>query len=632
MKIAVYDIETNGVNFRKVRATDQVETVHCLVIRTWYSGGLSNADELRFRGPSIVDGLAVLDDCDILAGHNVIGFDNPVLRNVYRWAPKARVVDTKVLSELCYGSDLRWKDTRKVEAGLLDMPRHLLGRHSLESWGYRLGGALKDDYSKRCKEQGIDPWAEWSQEMEDYCAQDVEVNERLLKLLDMKLDITSRLVAMECALAEELQLATYRGWAFDTKAAGKLYAELSAIRESIRVELEQTFGDFWLPDGQQKVAKKTLRYKDVLRPDLTEGVPYQPIKMVKFNPGSDDHIILALRRRYGWEPVAFTDKGKPKMDEPVLRALPYPEAEPLLRYKLVDKRIGQLAEGDKAWLKKEHSGRIHGEYNQNGTRTGRMSHKNPNIGQVPRVGSAYGAECRSLFRATDGFVMVGADASGIELRMLSHYTFPLDRGLLAEAVLEGDVHTENANAISEAVGAAFARDPSKTFIYACLYGAQDPKLGSIVLDACPDLRGRDSRKLGKLARDAVNRRFPGFHKLSEGVRAKAKKTKTIKAIDGRTLYGVSGHTGLNTLLQGSAGILMKAACPDAMLNIRLRLTMDCFLLGHIHDEMQVECRPDYAEDVGEMMVASIQATGINYGLRVPLDGEYKIGQTWAETH
>jgi DNA polymerase I-like protein with 3'-5' exonuclease and polymerase domains len=196
---------------------------------------------------------------------------------------------------------------------------------------------------------------------------------------------------------------------------------------------------------------------------------------MEFNPGSRNHIAYWLKRKYNWEPLVYTDSGEPQLDEDVLKSLPYPEASFLLEYFLVDKRLGQIAEGEQAWLKcVDADGRIHGYINGNGAVTSRMSHSKPNLAQVPRVGSPYGQECRSLFTAQFGWNLVGIDASGLELRMLAHYLARYDGGEYVKAILEGDIHSFNMNALG-----LTDRNKSKTFIYAWLYGAGDEKLGLI---------------------------------------------------------------------------------------------------------------------------------------------------------
>ena len=132
----------------------------------------------------------------------------------------------------------------------------------------------------------------------------------------------------------------------------------------------------------------------------------------------------------------------------MLSSLPYPEAKLLSEYLLLDKRLGQLSDGQQAWLKAVDgiTDRIHGRVNTNGTVTGRCTHHSPNMAQVPAVGAPYGKECRSLFGPPEGYYQIGCDASGLELRCLAHYLARYDGGAYAQVVLHGDIHTTNQKA------------------------------------------------------------------------------------------------------------------------------------------------------------------------------------------
>jgi DNA polymerase-1 len=118
-------------------------------------------------------------------------------------------------------------------------------------------------------------------------------------------------------------------------------------------------------------------------------------------------------------------------------SLEYPEAKPLAELFLILKRIGQIAEGKEAWLKKEKDGWIYHRLNPNGAVTGRATHSGPNISQVPKVGSRYGKECRALFGMIEGVqpwkdgVLYGVDVAGLELRCLAHYMAAMTTGLMA---------------------------------------------------------------------------------------------------------------------------------------------------------------------------------------------------------
>jgi DNA polymerase I-like protein with 3'-5' exonuclease and polymerase domains len=388
-------------------------------------------------------------------------------------------------------------------------------------------------------------------------------------------------------------------------------------------------------------------------------------------------MIADRLKAKGWQPTEFTPGGDPKVDETILSQLPWDEAKVLAEHFLVEKRIGQIAEGDQAWLRLERNGRIHASVNTLGAVTRRCTHSNPNIAQVPKVGSPYGQECRALFLSTvSKVVLVGVDLSGIELRLLAHYMARYDGGAYAKAVVEGksedgtDVHSLNAKALGldpRMVYFVFGkqakgRDIAKTFIYAFLYGAGDEKLGTIIgvseeeIARFPETqRGRWNKAVERLKREGrqfdpvvvativkgglLKARFlkqtPALAKLREDVSAKVKQTKRLKALDGGTLHVRSAHSALNTLLQSAGAIIAKQATVFAYDNLSTRgyvFGRDWALVAHIHDELQNETKEDIADDVGKIIVRSMEQAGEHFKLRLPISGEYKIGRTWADTH
>lgn len=373
----LFDIETDGF-------LDVVTKVHCLVIKSTETGNIAT-----FIGNDIPEGLERLRKADCIAGHNVIKYDIPVIQKLYPWfkVDQSKVYDTLVVSRLIY-SDLRERDGANIEKGLL--PTKLWASHSLKAWGYRLG-ILKGEFKEQ---NGEDAFKVFTPEMLEYCVQDVEVTHALYTQLS-SIEYSQEAIKGEHEVAWIASLMEQSGWPFDTKAASMLYAELSAKRENIRQTMMETFEPLVIERISEKTGKKL---KD---------------KVIVFNPGSRDQIAQRLTMKYGWEPKEFTPAGKPKIDEDVLKALDYPEAQVLAEYFLLEKRIGQLAEGDQAWLKAERQGRIHGSINTNGAVTGRCTHQSPNLAQVPSVRALWGKECRSLFTVHDGFSMVGADLSGL---------------------------------------------------------------------------------------------------------------------------------------------------------------------------------------------------------------------------
>ena len=248
-----------------------------------------------------------------------------------------------------------------------------------------------------------------------------------------------------------------------------------------------------------------------------------------------------------------------------------------------------------------------------------MTHSKPNLGQVPRVGSPLGKECRSLFAAPEGKMLVGIDASGLELRMLAHYM--RDQAYVT-AVVSGsskdgtDVHTMN----QKAAGLP-SRDAAKTFIYAYLYGAGAAKIGTIV---------GAGYKEGQQMMDKFMAATPALRTLKSKVDTLASRGY-LPGLDGRRLWVRSAHKALNTLLQGAGAIVMKKALVILYNDLRAAGIDPAFVLN-IHDEWQIEALPEQAETVGKMGAEAIRKAGEHFNMRCPLAGEYKEGNTWADTH
>ncbi len=291
-------------------------------------------------------------------------------------------------------------------------------------------------------------------------------------------------------------------------------------------------------------------------------------------------------------------------------------AELIKDYLLLQKRISQI----KSWFDCVGSdGRVHGRVMTNGAVTGRMTHSSPNMAQIPNSGSLYGPECRECWTVDDGYVLVGADASGLELRMLAHYMKDDD---YVKTVVEGsskdgtDVHTKNQKAAG-----LQTRDQAKTFIYAFLYGAGPDKIGSIV---------GGSAKEGRRLTTAFLRATPALQRLRDTV-AKYAGKGFVPGLDGRKIWVRSEHSALNSLLQGAGAVVMKQALVVLEKDIRCNKLRAKFVVN-VHDEWQIECHPDDAEAVGKLAVVAIRAAGEHFNLRCPLDGEYKIGKSWRQTH
>lgn len=662
----IYDIETNGL-------LDKLDTLHCLVLYD-----LDTKELLSFGGPqseiydpaALADAVRMLSEADVRIGHNIIKFDEPAIAKLFpEFIPNVpgKVLDTLILTRLIW-PNVADSDNFRIKRKQLD--GRLKGSHSLEAWGQRIG-EWKGDFAKieaaKLIEQGMDKkeaasavWQKWSQAMQDYCDQDVLTNLSLYRHCQRK-GYAARAVWDEMDMAILCQKMEANGFVFNEKKAADLYATLAGERARLEDALKSEFGSwvvpsvvkqpkapnkaqgYWgegyyeyLPIGDDKdntpVGPESLTGKGLPNAEakrrgvrkVFNGYPFTPIKVVEFNPTSRFHIADRLKKLYGWKPEVFTPSGEPKVDEEVMAALPYSCGPLLTEYFTVVKRVAQLAEGRQAWMLLCENGRVHGKYNSVGAVTRRATHSNPNIGQVPSIGAAYGRDCRELFCVPEGWYQVGTDASGLELRCLAHYMSRWDNGAYGGVILNGDIHTVN----QEAAGLP-TRDDAKTFIYAFLYGAGDGKIGSIV--------GGDSTK-GRLLRSTFMAKLPALGNLVKAVKTKAKAHKHLLALDGGMLHIRSDHSALNTLLQ-SAGSLICKRWLVLMERELLRRGYkhgwegDFVFMAWVHDEVQVAAKTkELAHEIAEVAKWAIKEVEAYYQFKCPLDCESKIGLNWADCH
>ena len=597
MSTYVGDIESNGL-------LDTITKVHCIVLQD------VDTKEVFSYGPeNIQAGLDRMMDAEKLIFHNGIGYDFPALEKVYPdfHVDRDRVIDTLVLTRLIW-TNLSDTDSPRVNAGKLE-PRQR-GSHSLDAWGKRLG-VLKGDYG-----QSTD-WSEWSPELQEYCEQDVAVTLKLWAVISAK-EYSATAIELEHKVAWIIAEQQRHGFLFDVANAEKLLMHLQVERAKIEADL-QTIFDPWYSAVEIKTPKRTINYKKTDRPSVTAGCPYTVIKFNTFNPNSRLHISNRLMAKYGWTPSSFTPDGRPKVDETILSELPYPEAQQIAKSLMLQKRIGQLGEGSKAWLTLvEKDGRIHGSVNTNGAVTGRMTHNYPNVSQTPSVNKPYGKECRELYMVPKGKKLVGVDVSGLELRMLGHFVSRFDGGAYGHEVVNGDIHTVNMMSAG-----LESRNQAKSFIYSYLYGAGAAKIGSII--------GKGPKQGQKLKTKFLDQ-TPALAKLIKAV-TKAAERGYLVGLDKRLLHCRSSHSALNLLLQAAGSAVCKqwAVEMDKSLTER-NLKHKCQVVANIHDEHQYECDEDIAELVGELSIQAIKDAGKHFNLKVELDGEAKIGNNWYETH
>ena len=526
---------------------------------------------------------------DEFVGHNIIGFDAPVIKKIIGvdLHEKGKVIDTLVLSRL------------------FDPVRE--GGHSLKSFGERL----------KFGKLNFKDFSEYSDEMLEYCIRDVELTERVLGyLIKYNPDFSREAIRLEHDIARIITQQENNGFLFDVVKADLL---LGKLREKIN-EIEQRVRERFIPlPTFVKIVKPRYRKDGSLSTvglnSLGQGWEnvmgdFSLIEMKEFNLGSRQQIARYLRY-FGWKPTKFTEHGQPIVDEKVLQGITdIPEAELIKEFLLLQKRIAQV----ESWVEAvAEDGRVHGRVITNGAITGRMSHQSPNMAQVPAVYSPYGKECRELWVVPEGYKLVGVDASGLELRILSHY---MNDKEYIDAIINGDIHTTN-----QSLAGLSTRDQAKTFIYAFIYGAGDEKLGAIC---------GGSRNYGKAIKSRFLSRTPALANFRKRV-DKATGKGWLKGIDGRKLRIRNRHSALNTLIQGGGAIVMKKAL--ILLEEQVsKHKLNARPVANVHDEFQYEVVESQAEDFGSLAVDSIINAGKELGIRCPLNGEYKYGNNWQETH
>ena len=568
----IFDIETDGLKPTII----------------WVICAIKDGKEVTIEMPTKATMEQLLEGVTEVIGHNIIAYDIPAVEKLLGVSfNNVKITDTLVLSRL-YNPSLE-------------------GGHSLGKWGERLNFP-KGDYND---------WTALTPEMVGYCQQDCRVTERLYEVLVDKLaPFGSESIDLEHNVQNSIVKQIDNGWTLDQRRAFNLLAELQEKQNELEDMVRKVF--IPLPTFLKVVKPKYKKDGNLSSVGLKflgdlwvhVGGDFSRVDFPEFNLGSRKQIGRYLQY-FGWKPDKFTETGQPIVDEKVLENVTdIPEAQLIANYLLVQKRIAQV----QSWVDAvEADGRVHGQVNAIGAVTGRMTHSSPNMAQVPAVYSPYGKECRSCWVVPEGYKLVGVDASGLELRMLAHYMGDQE---YTNEILNGDIHSANQSAAGLA-----SRDQAKTFIYAFLYGAGDAKIGSIV---------GGSSTVGKRLKDKFLENTPALAELRDRVSTAAARG-FLRGLDGRRLWIRSEHAALNTLLQAAGAVVMKKALvifEDFAKQWKLNYRM----VGNIHDEVQMEVLDKDAENAGYLMVESIKAAGVAFDMRCPLDGEYKIGLSWADTH
>jgi hypothetical protein len=601
----VFDIETNGIDATRI---------WCLVIQDVESKRIykcSDEDEMCL---SISEGLSLMHKADALIGHNIIGYDLAVIK--------------QLLNEDFY--DKKLYDTWVMSQTLNYKRGH---KHGLAGWGEHLG------YSKL----EFSDWDSYSPEMLTYCVRDVELNTRVYEMLIKEFqDQSAKKPLIAKGLRAEHDAAIFeaqvrmRGWLFDVEAANKLHKEMSDELEAIESRVHPQLPEMTIyVDKQPKLAKYTKKgdFTAVTRRLLTEYLGYEP-EVDDWNPeeefqrqyktqvtlGNMDEVKEYLFS-IGWEPDDWNYKKQgyefvktsPKLTTTSLTLLG-DIGRDIDRYYTTRSRRSIL----EGWLKEVKGNRLSGRMWTIGTPTFRARHEV--ITNLPSVDAAWGKEMRSLFICEEGYSVVGADSAGNQMRALCHY---IGDDKFTKEVTNGDIHSYNANILGS------SRGDAKRWLYAYLFGGGGRKLGTI-------LTGKPDAKAGDASKRKYQSAIPGLGKVKAKLDEIFNQTKSgygdsfIPALDGRRVYVGSAHQSLNYLLQSAEAITCKAAVGYAMQKIKDE-QLDAYPVIFYHDEMAWVAREDQAERVKEICIEAFREAPKQFNVKC-MDGDGVIGKCYADVH
>lgn len=596
MKVLAFDIEADGLLM-------EAKKIHCGVIYDY-----STKVYTSYTDPVAL--YMALLEADRIVAHNGRMYDVPVLERIVG-GPNS-LPDLPPCFDTVLVSRLLWSDRGTAPSG----------GHSLEKWGQFLG--FKKEHTD------ITDWSTFTPEMLERCESDVRIQKALYEWMLPKIKGWEKAVWIEHRVASIIVKQIQNGFRIDVEKLHELEAELvmercalmdrlSHIEPWVEEEELKTPQYWWIEKEAGQVTKYQLKShcKNARERSLLERGPNKIKRTeIMFNPGSDDHIRRLLFEKYNWRPTEFTKTKKASVKGDILKELPYPEAKVLCDLSDLDKLLGFLAN----WKVSHIHGRIHGGVITNGTVAGRMSHNNPNMGQIPSD-----PRCRALFTSRPGWSLVGADASALEAMMLGNRVAEWDGGEFGRMLEKENIHDVN-----QRLAELDTRAEAKTFYFKFIYGGKtDPKMERKLYDKCPGLKKLKKRCIRQAKTERHVTVIDG-RKVHVRKRPLYGNERTEQDKESR-IYGVA----VNNVCQGDGAVLMKMALIifyDAMVEKYGPHGGRWALCANVHDEQQTECEPDIAEDVGQIFVDSITKAGEHFNMQVKLTGAYDVGETWADTH
>ena len=605
----VYDIETDGFDATKV---------WCLVAHNLDTGSTYKFSDYDNSIPSMDDGCVMLNNAEVLIGHNIIGFDNLVMEKLYGLKlNEKKIYDTWIMSQV-----LQYKRPHK---------------HGLKGWGEHLNNSKIE----------FDEWDNYSKEMLRYCVQDVKLNADVFNHLMVEYKkIAAKRPAIKEGLLIEHDTAKFnarvktRGWNFDVVKAKKNLKDMNVRMLEIEnilhpqlgthkvyIDKVEKFPKFKKNGDYTAVTARLLSdfyNKEIKTTDIhvhAAGEPFQRFTVEQITLGSME-LVKEWLLTIGWKPDEYNRKkvGRewvtvgPKITDTSLEKLG-DLGKMISEYYTLRNRSSVI----KGWLEVLSGGRIHGNMWTIGTQTFRCRHEV--IVNLPGVNAPWGKELRELFIPDDNWKVVGADSSGNQLRGLCHY---VGNDEFTNEVIYGDQHQRNADALG------CSRPIAKNYLYAYLFGAGDAKLGSI-------LTGKPNANAGKKSREDFAKGIKGLAELKNRLGDVWRSTQYatgegwFPGLDGRPVFVSGEYQALNYLLQTAEGITCKSALSYAMNKIDeegLRAEPRLFY----HDEIAYVAHPDDADRVGEILQESFKEGPKMFGVTCMEGGDYVIGSSYADVH
>ncbi|KXO08877.1 DNA polymerase I [Marinobacter excellens] len=352
-----------------------------------------------------------------------------------------------------------------------------------------------------------------------------------------------------------------------------------------------------------------------------------------FNLGSTKQLQAILYDKFGLRVIKKTPKGAPSTAEPVLQELAHEHELPRL---IVEHRsLSKLKSTYTDTLPElihHRTGRVHTSYHQAVTATGRLSSSEPNLQNIP-IRTPEGRRIRQAFIAPDGYKLLAADYSQIELRIMAHLSG--DKGLLRAFEHGEDIHKATA---AEVFGVSLIevssdqRRSAKAINFGLIYGMSAFGLArQLEVD----------RKTAQEYIDRYFERYPGVLKYMDNIRKQAHDDGYVETLFGRRLYlpeinarnkqlqQAAERTAINAPMQGTAADIIKRAMIDVDQWLRSEHAEDACMTMQVHDELIIEVREEALETVRNGLVQRMSAAA---KLNVPLLVEAGTGDNWDQAH